>query len=261
MAPGKAIEFNALGLSSGYNATGTDQNDVFKNSNFNDVVHGGLGADAFWGVYPDGSSGGTDQLFGDGGNDTFYLRRQSGTIDGGAGQDTVVAYQFGSGSGSNLGDLGDATFLNVEKLSCGLYITFATIAQLNSFATITGGNADKLIQFDVKTGAGGVIDFSTKLKLANEHIWLRAYGATSAVDVTGTAGDDVLSGSGSNDTLSGGDGDDYLAGADFVTGANGTDTLIGGGGSDTYYINATDNLIELVGPAGGTDTIRQRRKL
>src|SRR5688572_5796814 len=29
MAPGKAIEFNALGLSSGYNATGTDQNDVF----------------------------------------------------------------------------------------------------------------------------------------------------------------------------------------------------------------------------------------
>jgi Ca2+-binding RTX toxin-like protein len=255
MALGKAVEFNALGLSSGYNATGTDQADVFKNSNFNDVVHGGLGADSFWGAYQDGSSGGTDQLYGDGGGDIFYLRRQSGTIDGGAGLDTVVAYQVTSGFGSRLGDLGDATFLNVEKLSSGPNITFATIAQLNSFAAITGGNVDKLIQFDVNGGAGGVIDFSTKLKLANEHVWLRAYRATSAVDVTGTARDDILTGSAYDDKLSGGDGNDYLGGADFVTGANGKDTLIGGGGSDTYYVDSTDKLFDLVGPAGGVDTV------
>jgi serralysin len=255
MAPGKAIEFNALGLSAGYDATGTDLNDVFKNSYFNDVVHGGLGADAFWGVYQDGYSGGTDQLYGDGGNDIFHLRRQSGTINGGAGQDTVVAHQSETGFGSRLGDLGDATFFNVEKLSSGPNVTFATIAQLNSFATITGGNADKLILFDVKAGAGGVIDFSTRLKLADERIWLRAYGATSAVEVTGTARDDVLTGSAYNDTLSGGDGNDYLGGAEFAGGPYGTDTLIGGAGSDNYYVNATDNLVELVGPAGGIDTI------
>jgi Ca2+-binding RTX toxin-like protein len=255
VAPVKAVEFNALGLSSGYDAIGTDQDDIFKNSHFNDVVHGGLGADSFWGVYQDGFSGGTDQLFGDGGNDIFYLRRQSGTINGGAGQDTVVAYQLETGFGSKLGDLGDATFLNVEKLSSGQNVTFATIAQLNSFTTITGGNTDKLIQFDVKTGAGGVIDFSTRLKLANEHVSLRAYGATSAVSVTGTARDDVLTGSTYDDTVSGGDGNDYLGGADFATGPNGTDTLIGGGGSDTYYVDPTDNLIELAGAAGGIDTI------
>lgn len=255
MAVGKSVEFNAIGLGSGYTATGTDQADVFKNSNFDDVVHGDLGADAFWGAHQDGSSGGTDQLYGDGGNDIFYLRRQSGSIDGGAGLDTAVAYQFTSGFGSRLGDLGDATFLNVEKLSSGPNITFATVAQLNSFATITGGNSDKLIQFDVKSGAGGVIDFSTKIKLANEHIWLRAYGATSAVNVTGTARDDTFTGSAYNDTLSGGDGSDYLGGADFVSGPNGKDTLIGGAGSDIYYVDATDRVIDLVDPAGGVDTI------
>jgi Ca2+-binding RTX toxin-like protein len=255
MAPGIAIEFNALGLSSGYNATGTDQDDVFKNSKFNDVVHGGLGADSFWGIYQDGYGGGSDQLYGGNGNDIFYLRRQSGTIDGGAGADKVVAHQTASGFGSTYGDLGDATFVNVEKLSAGPNVTFATIAQLNSFATITGGNTDKLIQLDAKTGAGGVIDFSTRLKLADEHISLRAYGATSAVNATGTARDDVLTGSAYNDTLTGGDGNDYLGGAEFVLGPYGTDTLIGGGGSDTYYVDATDNLIDLVGLAGGTDTI------
>jgi len=255
MAPGIGVEFNASGLSSGYVATGTNQADVFKNSKFNDVVHGGLGADSFWGVYQDGSSGGTDQLFGGGGADTFSLRRQSGTIDGGAGIDTVIAYQLTSGFGSRLGHLGDASFVNIEKLAVGPNITFATVAQLGSFATITGGNASKLIMFDVQSGVGGAIDFSSKLKHADEHIWFRAYGATSAVDVIGTSQDDTLAGSAFNDTLAGGDGDDYLAGADFVTGPNARDMLIGGIGSDTYYVDAADMLIDLVGPDGGVDTV------
>lgn len=256
MAAGKSVEFNAIGLSSGYTATGTSLADVFKNSAHDDVVHGGGGADSLWGVYADGSSGGgTDQLYGDGGNDTFYLRRQAGTVDGGPGTDTVVAYQMTGVFGSRLGDLGDASFVNVERMSSGPNITFATIAQLNSFGTITGGNADRLIQFDVKAGAGGTIDFSTKLRLAAEHVSLRAYGATSAVDATGTGQADVLTGSAHRDSLTGGDGDDYLAGADFVTGRNGQDTLVGGAGGDTYYVDPTDRLFDLVGPAGGIDTV------
>ena len=255
VAAGKGVELNALGLGSGYNATGTDQADVFKNSSHDDTVHGGLGADVFWGTYQDGSSGGTDLLYGDGGNDTFHLRRQSGTIDGGAGTDTVVARQFPLGPGSPLGDLGDASFVGVERLSTGPNITFATVAQLNSFATIFGGTADKLMQLDARSGAGGVIDFSTKLKGAADHVSFRAYGATSAVNATGTARADTLTGSAHNDTLTGGDGNDYLAGAYFAGGPNGRDTLIGGAGDDTYYVDSTDKLFDLVGPAGGIDTI------
>lgn len=256
MAPGKAVEFNALGLSSGYDVTGTSLDDVFKNTSYDDIVRGGAGSDTFWGVHQDNGGGGTDRLYGGDGADAFYLRRQSGTIDGGKGYDTVVAYQFNSGFVSRHGDLGDATFTNVERLVAGANITLATVAQLNSFATITGGDADRLIRFDVSGGPGGVIDFSTRLKRPDEAIDFRAFRADSAVDATGTSRDDVLAGSDFDDLLVGGDGSDYLAGASFVTGPSGRDTLIGGVGSDTYYVDGTDLLIEsLTGAAGGIDTV------
>ncbi len=176
-------------------------------------------------------------------------------MDGGIGTDTVVAFQFNTGFGSRNGDLGDAIFKNIERLEVGANITFAAISQLNAFGTITGGNSNGLIMFDVRSGAGGMIDFSEKLHTSTEEAWLRCYGATSAVDLTGTNGNDTLTGSVFNDTLSGGAGDDYLGGADFSAGASGKDMLHGGTGSDTYYIDSTDRLFDLVGPDGGIDTV------
>ena len=253
-ASGKSADLNAIGLGSGYAATGTGGRDSFVNSNFDDTVHGGGGADTMSGVHQDGRSGGTDLLFGDAGADTFQLRLQSGTIDGGAGVDTVVAYQSNFGFGLRLGDLGDASFVNVERLVAGPNVTYATLAQLNSFAKISGGDAENLIRFDLSGGAGGAIDFSGMLA-EGDRIWLRAHEATSAVELTGAGGDDVLSGSDFRDLLTGGAGDDYLEGASFSGGPGGRDTLIGGEGDDVYYVNGTDRLVELVGPSGGVDTV------
>ncbi len=254
MAAGKSIEFNALGLSSGYDVTGSALDDVFKNSNFDDTVRGGQGNDSFWGVYLTGN-GGFDTLEGGAGADTFYLRKQSGTIDGGSGTDTVVAYQFTGTFQDHRGDLGDATFTNVERLVVGDQYLFANLGQLNSFARITGGNAG-LISVDLGTSAGGTIDFTTKITGAGESVRLAAYHAGSAVTVTGSLGNDWLFGSNFNDTLRGGDGNDYLGGADFSIGAQGQDRLYGGRGNDTYYIDPTDTVIETVaGAAGGIDTV------
>jgi Ca2+-binding RTX toxin-like protein len=71
--------------------------------------------------------------------------------------------------------------------------------------------------------------------------------AREAVNLTGTAGADVLigtefadglSGLGGNDTLIGGEQDDYLDGGE------GTDLLYGGPGHDTYVVNGGDLVFE-----------------
>jgi Ca2+-binding RTX toxin-like protein len=247
---GLSLEYSGVSNTSGFNVTGTSNNDVFQSSVYDDIMHGGAGDDDFSAMYSNYSSGGVDAMFGGAGNDTFSVRRQAGTIDGGSGNDTVLAYQFSSQGIYSPGDLSTLTFTNVERLISGPAITFSLLSQLNSFNTITGGDSEKLIRFDLSGGPGGSIDFSTKLKKADEHIFFRAFKATSAVQVNATAGDDVLSGSDFADTLTGANGNDTL------DGESGIDTMIGGAGNDTYQTDGTDTLIEtLTGAAGGIDTV------
>ncbi|TPE47695.1 calcium-binding protein [Amaricoccus solimangrovi] len=246
------VAVNATTLSSGYDVTGTGHADSFANTRHDDVVRGGAGNDRFVGVYRDDASGGADALYGGNGADTFEVRRQDGTIDGGGGDDVVVAAAFQLYSWSpyrGTGDLGDLTFSNVERLVVMSWgVTFATLEQLNAFARITGGNDTGQIMFRVD-GAGGSIDFSTRLLLSNERVWLSAVDATSGVGVTGTANADTLVGSGYADTLTGGAGDDDLGGGGG--GGDGADLMNGGDGDDDYTADATDTLID----SAGIDTI------
>ena len=248
---GMSVEISGFSNSSGFDVTGTVNDDVFQNTQYNDVVHGGDGNDNFTAAYNNFSNGGgVDAMYGGAGNDTFSVRRQGGSIDGGAGTDTVVAYQFSSQGIYTTGDLGTLAFTKVERLISGPAITYGLLSQLNSFQTITGGDSTKWIKFDLSGGPGGSIDFSTKLKKAGEHIFFRAFNATSAVQVTGTAGDDLLGGSDFADTLTGGNGNDTL------DGDSGADTMIGGAGDDIYHTDGIDILIEtLAGAAGGIDTV------
>ena len=248
---GLSLEFSGFSNSSGFNVTGTGNDDVFQNSVYDDVVYGGAGNDDFTAVYGNSYSGGVDAMYGGAGNDTFHVRRQGGSIDGGTGSDTVVAYQFSSQGIYSPGDLSTLTFTNVERLISGPAITYSLLSQLNSFQTITGGDDTRWIKFDLSGGPGGSIDFSPKLKKAGEHIFFRAFNATSAVQVNGTAGDDLLGGSDFADTLTGGNGDDTL------DGDGGIDIMTGGAGNDIYQTDGTDTLIEtLAGAAGGIDTVR-----
>ncbi len=56
------------------------------------------------------------------------------------------------------------------------------------------------------------------------------------INMTGTAGDDILSGGAGNDTIDG------FAGNDILTGGAGTDVLTGGSGDDTYIYNPDDGI-------------------
>ena len=90
----------------------------------------------------------------------------------------------------------------------------------------------------------------------------KGYGAltfsgSSAVQLSGAGGDDVLTGGSGNDVLDGGAGNDSLsggAGNDTLTGGLGKDTLAGGLGNDTYVVDSADTIVELVG--GGIDTVQ-----
>ncbi|MCI0998440.1 hypothetical protein HWD95_31570, partial [Pseudomonas corrugata] len=75
--------------------------------------------------------------------------------------------------------------------------------------------------------------------------WTSAALSAQLLQLTGGAGDDVLTGIGAafKQVLSGGGGNDTLTagtGDDQLVGGTGNDTLNGGAGSDTYVFNLGD---------------------
>jgi Ca2+-binding RTX toxin-like protein len=208
-----------------------------------DNFTGGLGVDDFT-----GPGGGNDVLNGAGGNDTFHIDpNQTGSIDGGAGVDTI----FATDNELNIG----LSLANVETLSLSTTNIYVTAAQLNHFSSILpeSGGTDAYIFMQ---GAGGAVNFSTKFVSA-QNLHIEASLATSAVNLTGTAHDDSLTGSSYNDTLKG------LAGSDTMYGLGGNDTLLpglgtnsvdGGSGIDTVDYSDVASTGVTVNLAAGTAT-------
>ena len=218
--------------SSGSIVTGTNNNDVFIGSDFDETLNGADGDDEF------GHSLGVDTLNGGAGNDYFSVVGDAadGAITGGTGTDTVT---FNSDDGS----LGTVVFASVEILELGSGTLEATIAQFSSFATIV---ANKSTFASVAlSGAGGTMDFS--MRIADKGLILRDDGVTAGYTVIGTNANDSLSGSVFKDVLKGGHGNDILSGG------KGVDRLEGGSGNDTYISEGTDMVVE--GAGDGTDTI------
>ena len=77
----------------------------------------------------------------------------------------------------------------------------------------------------------------------------KLFGGDNNDILSGGNQNDVLNGDAGNDTLDGGDGDDSL------TGGTGKNVLTGGEGDDTYYIGASDKIVEEKGKDGGFDTV------
>ncbi len=275
IGPGGTIDFTNLvigaffvcvpgffGVTSGVTITGTHNGDILAGSSFDDVIRGGGGADQF----QDGTGyglGGDDEIYGDAGNDTFLFSGfsglangggdndqflisryggdvVSGVIDGGDGVDTVTAYKQDNPN-PDYASLGTATYLNVEVLDAPDFITYATIAQLSAFGTITNSTgANSRVYFSL-TGAGGTLDFSTRVTGAHSAYVANA-GVTSGYTVTGSANSDEFHGSGFNDTFKGGGGSDYL------DGKGGVDTV-------DYSDKTAAVVVTLNGPTHATVTV------
>ena len=182
---------------------GTTGDDVLAGLASADTINGNNGNDTITGA------GGADVLNGGNGDDVFIVNAgdvmTGATIDGGAGDDTILM--------TGGGDLSAAAVSNVETLQVGGAVTL-TAAQLAGFVGLTGGGT-------LTAAAAGTFDLGIK-------------AGANIINLTGSAGDDVLSGDGNAQILDGGDGNDTLMGG------GGADTLLGGNGDDVFIVTTGD---------------------
>ncbi|PYF06285.1 Ca2+-binding RTX toxin-like protein [Rhodobacter viridis] len=229
----------------------------------NDTVTGNTGAESI------ASGAGNDLLDGGAGNDTLTGDAGNDTITGGTGNDClsggtesdyfIIANLDGTDTIAGGEDTYDFDMIGFSTSGVGVHVTF-TGSEAGTWSFGVGGSGS----FTQIEGIWGSDAADT----------LDAGAATSAVTLTGGAGDDiVIGGSGDdhfnggdgndtetggagNDTLNGDAGNDCLSGGsgdDWLLGGSGNNTLIGGDGND--YFNAFSGSNSVDGGAGN-DTIQ-----
>jgi len=172
-------------------------------------------------------------------------------VDGTADTQNVT---IGNSSGSTAVVLNTLTAADAETIN----LTSSLVP--NTISTLTSSDATKV----TLTGVGLTISNftnSSSLKTIDASASTGAFimGAaigTSAVTLTGGAGNDTLIGSAGNDSISGGDGIDSIQ----LGSAGGNDTLNGGGGNDTFIFTDTTFTNDLTSAdviigGDGTDTL------
>ncbi|MBY5687515.1 metal-binding protein [Rhizobium leguminosarum] len=254
---------------------GGSGNDAIQGGNGNDTLNGGDGNDLLSGdvgidVIRGGAGNDTisdGQLFGlasevvdidaGDGNDAVTLETfaptNSGTIDGGAGIDTL-----------QISSLQGLTIKNVEILETAGWSVAGSSAQFESFDKIVW-STDPFGDFraSVALTDSAHLDLSDELGDLGSFIDGHAFG----IDVKTGSGDDEFTGTGGNDIFDGSGGNDILngnAGNDKLTGGAGDDTINGGDGIDTaifsgnfanysFAMNNGDHILTSAGE--GTDTL------
>jgi Ca2+-binding RTX toxin-like protein len=238
---GNASANTLIGNSAGNTLTGNGGNDTLDGGAGNDTLVGGTGDDTYYvdsstDVVTESSAQGNDIVYASanftlGTNvETLVLTGSanlSGTgnasanrIDGNVGNNTLNG---GAGNDTMSGGLGDdvyvvdaATDVVIENTNEG----FDTVQSSVTFSLATSANVENL-----------------------------TLTATTAINGTGNALNNVLTGGSGANTLTGGAGDDTL------NGLAGNDTMVGGTGNDTYVIDVTTDVITEAANEG-TDTVQ-----
>lgn len=180
-----------------------------------DLLIGGAQSDTFHLDFF-GQISGADAVYGEGGDDTIFMRdtlENRDTIDGGAGNDTLHL---------------DGTYNSSENLAPDLIHSIETIvlaAGSSYYLPFDGAAIDKNATMTVDASA---LDASNQADIRTE----LSKGHLNAI---GGAGDDTLIGGSSADHLVGG------AGSDRLVGRLGGDTMEGGAGGDLYFLYQPDN--------------------
>ncbi|WP_027668771.1 cadherin domain-containing protein [Rhizobium leguminosarum] len=236
---------------------GGDGNDVLSGDVGNDVIRGGAGNDTI----DDGELFGSTQEIVDidaGDGDDYvaietFAPWNSGTIDGGAGIDTL-----------RVTSLQGLTIKNMEVLETAGVAVAGLSAQFESFDKIVW-STDPFGDFraSVALTDSAHLDLSDELGDLGSFIAGHAFGIDVKTgngddEFTGTDGNDIFDGSGGNDILNGNAGNDKLtggAGDDTINGGDGIDTAIFSGNFANYSfaLNNGDHILTSAGE--GTDTL------
>ncbi|NCC21342.1 MAG: calcium-binding protein, partial [Alphaproteobacteria bacterium] len=223
--------------------TGDEFSNIIRGSGGNDVIRGGGGSDVLDGGegtdtvrFDDLSGAGiildigarTADFAGDSSRDTlldfevYYTSNQADEIRGSAGIDTVYALNgadiFYASAGADILDGGHGSdTIDYSALSGIGDITVTLNGSTPVTVTLSNGDDDLIVSIENVTGAAGD-DVLT--------------GDDQDNTLRGAAGNDGLDGGEGNDTLEGGLGDDWLyggGGVDFLRGGAGIDTADYGG--------------------------------
>ncbi|ANM11057.1 MULTISPECIES: cadherin domain-containing protein [unclassified Rhizobium] len=236
---------------------GGDGNDMLWGDVGNDVIRGGTGNDT---ISDDDRFSFTPAVFnidaGDGDDaitvDTFSSLN-SGTIDGGAGIDTLQAPS-----------LQGLTIKNIEILETAGSWVAGSSAQFESFDKIVW-STDPFPNFNPSLAVTDSVHLDLSDELGDRGSFIHGYA--SGIDVKTGGGDDEFFGTDGNDIFDGNGGNDIIngeAGNDKLTGGAGNDAINGGAGIDTavfsgnfanysFASNNGDHI--LTSAAEGTDTL------
>ncbi|MGO7788751.1 metal-binding protein [Rhizobium ruizarguesonis] len=236
---------------------GGDGNDHISGDLGNDVIRGGAGNDTISDGEHFGLASEVVDIDAGDGNDAITLETfapmNSGTIDGGAGIDTL-----------QISSLQGLTIKNVEILETAGWSVAGSSAQLESFDKIVW-STDPFGDFraSVALTDSAHLDLSDELGDLGSFIDGHAFGidvktGSGDDEFTGTDGNDIFDGNGGNDILNGNAGNDKLtggAGDDTINGGDGIDTAIFSGNFANYSfaLNNGDHILTSAGE--GTDTL------
>ncbi|MDP1734100.1 MAG: calcium-binding protein, partial [Sulfuritalea sp.] len=181
------------------------------------------------GVYSGTDAVGRRHLTGGKGNDGIFVAGGGNFVSGGRGNDTLAVY---GANNTLLYSLGDGTDYvttggsgNVLRLGPGITAADLKLG-LGSLALQVGADPNDIIHFDSFDAANALgqkpfdsIEFDDGSVLTYADLLAQGF------DLTGTAGDDLISGTNVTDRISGGAGNDLL---------------LGGAGDDRYRFNSGD---------------------
>jgi Ca2+-binding RTX toxin-like protein len=199
-----------------------------------------------------GASYMTAQVTGGNGDDVLSVGAGVETVDGGAGNDTIIAHNtpvtFSDGADSYMGGNG------IDLLSYEGLTNATQGVTVNLAASVTSGSLgnDSLSGIEnVLTGAGNdsVLGNGVANILSGGNGDDTLVGGAGADTVLGGLGNDLIQGGNGNARLAGGDG------ADTLVAGGGNETLLGGGGDDLYLMAASADADPIIDDASGNDTV------
>jgi Ca2+-binding RTX toxin-like protein len=258
------VENGALLGSSNLNLTGTSAVNVLTGNSGNNVIDGGAGV---------------DMMTGGSGDDTFVADVAGDQVIEavGGGNDTVRSATISLSLGS-YPNVENATLLGTLALNLTGNSGSNVLTGNSAVNTINGGDGADLLDggggADILIGGIGndiyVVDVAgdqiteaaksgtDRVQSATLSLSLASYAnvenatllGSSNLDLTGNAGANVLTGNSGANVIDGGGNNDTL------DGGGGADTLVGGSGDDRLFVDVDgDSIVELLGLAGGNDTV------